>query len=81
MFWQLKVPSPVGLIVIIAYVRGAVAMKLPETGGRRCGKIRYEIGEFARTGVAEVLFTAAIKWIHRRQIIHDCAKPGVGFRL
>ena len=28
-----------------------------------------------------VLFTAAVKWTHRRQIVHNRAKPGVGFRL
>ena len=27
------------------------------------------------------LFTTAIKWTHRRQVIHDCGKPGFGFRL
>src|SRR5260370_16524001 len=30
---------------MIDHVRGGVAMKLPQTGGCQCGKIRYEITE------------------------------------
>ena len=29
----------------------------------------------------DVLFTTAIKRTHRRQVIHDCAEPGFGFRF
>src|SRR3954451_14990127 len=35
----------------------------------------------ATQSIATLRFAAAIKWSHRWQIIHDCAKPGVGLRL